>query len=271
MRRFNLLLFFVVLSAGLFAQTDTSYKPLFAKTPLYGSYGFAHTVYGRLLPISGLQASVGVNVAGLFHKNWLIGPTLEWRVFKALGLNTRYYNLRKAINDNLIYSQGNLTDSTRVQFLHSAFNDLPGGYSFYNSRFFGSNHYRYGIIISPFPDDYGGFMLGVKRGMNVMPVDGAYGITALEYETEYYIFLSVPVDLSVELTCKPFMFLHERSVGQWYDFISQHVLLSFYWDRISMHRAEFNGAPLNDFLAPAFFEENGTDNQFGFKLAIGYY
>lgn len=271
MRRLNLLLFFVAITAGLSAQPDTASRFLYAKSPLYGSYGFAHTVQGRVLPISGLQTAVGVNIAGLFHTKWILGACVEWRVFKALGMNRRYDKIRGDVIENLIHSQPGLTDSTRVDFLFDAFNGMPGGNSFYGGRFFGSNHYRYGIIISPFPDDYGGLMLTIKRGANGLPVHGAYGITALKYEAEDYIFLSVPVDLGLELSCKPFLFLHERTADKWYDAISQNLLLSVYWDHLSMDHATFNGAPLRNFVGDPFFEKNGSDNHFGVKLSFGYY
>lgn len=271
MRRLKLLLFFVVLSAGLFAQADTAIKPRYAKQPFYGSYGFAHTAQGRVLPISGAQTAVGVNIAGLFHTKWILGACVEWRVAKAFGMNRRYDKIRGDVIENLIHPQPDLTDSTRVDFLFDAFNGMPGGNSFYGGRFFGSNHYRYGIIISPFPDSYGGLMLCVKRGMNALPVHGAYGITALTYQAEDYIFMFVPVDFGAEVTCKPFLFLKERSTGKWYNTISQNLLLSVYWDHISMERAEFNNAPLRNFVAAPFFDKNGTGNHFGLKLSFGYY
>jgi hypothetical protein len=266
MRRLNLLLFFVMLSSGLFAQADTAFKPRYPRSPLYCSYGFAQTCFGKVLPASGTSFNLGLNVAAFFSKKYVLGVMVEGRVFKFFGTNRKYGKIRGDVNAALIYTQPDARDSARVLFLADAFNSNP------DRHFFGSNQYRYGIIFSPYPDKYGGFLLAVKRGINNYPISGAYRyFDIVKYESESYIYIDLPVDVCVEVTCKPLLSLHEKRQGKYIDFISQNLVLSAYWEHVSINRAQLNQAPITHFLKPDFFARNGTDNHFGFKVSFGFY
>lgn len=260
---FTVFVFIAVCASAQNTQPDTA---RLRKDPVYISYGFSQTIHGKVLPVSGANFNIGLNVAGFFRKKYILGVMVEGRVFKFLGSNRRYGRIRSDVNATINYSQPDERDSARVLFLSDAFNSNA------DRHFFGSNQYRYGIIFSPFPDKFGGFLLAVKRGVNNYPISGAYKfLDIVKYESESYIYLDLPVDASVELTCKPFLFLYKKRQGKYIDVISRNLFVSVFWDRVSMNRARINQSKLTNFLHPDFFARNGTDNHFGFKVSFGFY
>jgi hypothetical protein len=251
--------FIMLFAQNAYGQTDSTYK----KAPfLFAAINYSQNVASDVLPSNGFHGSLGFNVARLFKQSFRLGIMLDCRVIKVFGTNGQYNQLTEAVNASIIKNQSNPFDSTRASFLHAAFNDDPEKY------FSGSYFINYGVFFCPFPNKYGSVMLQIKRGDYAFPIYGAYFNKYLQTANKNeWIDLTISTTLNVQLTCKPLTFFKSKKENQ----LKNNVLLSLFYETVSLKNATLDKEPLSKFLKTTFFDKYGTGHHFGFTISYGIY
>lgn len=211
----------------------------------------------------GLVFSGGLNLARLFSKKIILGISIDMKGVKGFWGNG-YTN--SYINDFNSSFQNNLTnqaDSARAGVLKESLNGNSG----YNHR--GNYYQTIGIMFSPFPQQYGGFMLIVKKGFYGFPIGGTYGNKYFnnKISSPDWVTVGVPVKFSTELIFKPLAFFRNTSYyilnkNKWLDFIK----VSFYYERLSWAEANMDGLAFKNFLSSNFINKYSTDEHWGFRI-----
>jgi hypothetical protein len=134
----------------------------------------------------------------------------------------------------------------------------------------------YGFSFSPFPQQYGGFLLEVKYGGSSFIFYGDYSAKQLsKYGEEEELLFNTRKNLSIELSFKPCKLFSRKILPLMYvknakDLLN-FIVISFYYERFSMKGATFNNQPLSNFVAQNFIDKYSNRNYFGIKLGIGVY
>jgi hypothetical protein len=250
--------FTLLFAQNAYGQTDSTYKKA---SVLFFAINYSQNVTNKMLPSNGLHSSLGLNIARLFKQKFSFGVMLDFRGFKILGSNRHYHQLTNAVNASIIRNQSDPFDSTRASFLYNAFNNDS------KKHFLGSYLFNYGVFFSPFRGKYGSMMLQIKRGDYAFPIYGAYGNKYISDGKQEWIGLTVPVPLNVQLTCKPWAFFKSKKENE----LKNNVLLSIFYETVSLKTATLDGQALSKYLKPAFFDNHGTGHHLGFKLSYGIY
>jgi len=248
-----------------FLQKDSTQN----NTLFTGSYGFMYSQQGKVNQAGqGFSGSLGINLARLFNKKMVLGVVAELKGFKGLWSNNY---TSQFINDfNSAYKNGltNQADSSRASILNQSLN----GNTTY--RHWGNYFQSIGIMFSPYPQQYGGLMLIVKKGSYGFPINGSFSNKFINPNNNGPDFISVdvPVNFSIELACKPMAFFRNTSQfvkqkWKWLDF----VRISIYYQRLSWKNADMDGLPFNTFLNSDFLSKYAIDEQFGFRICGAFY
>ncbi|NQY11474.1 MAG: hypothetical protein HRT71_18400 [Flavobacteriales bacterium] len=243
------------------AQSDVNKQP-FRASLVYASYNLSTTPIGDVLPTNGGHISFGLNGAWPFKGKFVLGLLFDFRGFKVAGSNWKHSILQDDINNNIITGHSNSLDSVRTELLLGAFND---------NEFWGSYLTNWGIMFSPFPNKYGGFMLVIKKGFYTFPIYGAMHYP--DYYPEYteWISLDVPVKLNIQLVCKPAsLFIKPKENNDELSF-RNNFLVSIFYERISLNNSTLDNESLSTFLDQPFFDKHGLSHQYGFKISFGIY
>ena len=234
---------------------------------VYASVNISSTVSGKVLPVHGWHTSLGLNIPGIFNKDFVFGPVLDFRLAKRLGVNKGYRKIRDDVNRYIITDYDNPQDSSIAGLLLKAFN--PSHISSFTGNYFDN----YGLMFSPFPHKYGGIMLQVKKGKNDFPIDGAFEHPFLNTGTLNYIYLRIPTEYCVQLTFKPLGFSKERlSESDYFEFLwEDNFFVSLFYKKVSLSDASIYGRPLNNFFHEDFLEKYSSEHQFGIKISVGIY
>ena len=228
-------------------QSDSWFKG----TPiLFGAVNYSQNVSGKILPSNGTHLSLGLNIAGLFSRKFTLGVMVDVRGFKALGSNRQYGQLTNAINTYIINNQSNPLDSTYATFLYSAFNNDD------RKCFFGSYLVNYGLFFSPFPCQYGGIMLQIKRGNYGFPIYGAYKNPYIANGEHDWADFTVPTPLNIQLTFKPLTFFNTE--GR--ELLANNVLFSIFYEQVSLKKATLEKQSLTKYLRNEFFDNYVKNN-----------
>lgn len=244
-------------------ETDIAQDSSDFVLPIYYSYSYNHTFQYKFMPCNGSSFSLGINVAGFFGKQFIIGPVFEVRSLKIFGSYNHYRQLTEDINGNLKSEYAVDADSVRIQFLRDAFNNHP------ERRFFGSTMANYGIMISPFPYYWGGVMVMLKKGSHTYVIDRAYGFEEVAPSGEY-TYLDIPYHYRLELMFKPFCMNgpHKNRIAtRWRNM--WHI--SFYYERVDMTKAHFAKRRITNLIHQPFFDKYNIDHQFGVRVSFGMY
>ena len=274
MRNLKLILF-VFLSYSSIAQIDSSkfspskfqqYIKFLTMDSLKGgnsmlipSYNFMYTNCGAITHAGrGTYVGLGLNVARLFSKKFVLGIGIELKAWKGLwsdNLKSDFVNdFNAGFQNNLI----DINDSARAQTLKDCFNGSQG----LTRR--GTFYANYTLFFSPFPQTYGGFMLIVKYGGFGIPINGTYGKIFNPGGADWVSF-SIPGKFCFELACKPLNFKKKHNVP------APTLACSIFYQRLNWKEANFDGLKWNTFMSEDFINKYAIQDHFGFTLKFTYY
>ncbi len=236
----------------------------------YASYNFSKVIKGDIMPSNGTYASLGLNLLYPLKKQFLFGIVVDYRAMKMMGTNRHFKQLTTDINHFLISDFDNPLDSTVSFFISQAFNNDGGINSGKTIVFWGSYLFHYGFMISPYPNKYGGLMLQIKRGVYIFPIYGSYGNPNFHNGENENITLGIPTTLHLQLTCKPLTFFKKRKDNYKSPF-RNHLLVSVFYEEISLRKARIDSKPWDKYFDPKFFEKNDNNWHFGLKISYGIY
>lgn len=245
---------FILSALSLKAQKNDSIP---VKRPLFFVSGnFDLNLYGKVLPSSGFQASLSINLARLFTKKIVLGLALESGIAPEFSSNRKYGYLTPAVNDYIQLNQADSSDMLRAEFLSNTFN---------RGEFKGCLRSNLGIVFSPFPDKYGEMIFFLSKGLMRFPFAGKSTNPALNYDW-YFNSLDVPVLFKAMLLFKPLTLTKMKDDN----FLKDHLHLGFYVQKTALKDAVYFDSPLEHYLNPAFFSgKRKTELHFGMRIGIG--
>jgi len=227
------------------------------------TYGFSYFISpkGEGLNPNGTYFTFGANLARFFSRKVVIGIFLDIKFAKGIfhrPSTSKEFLASFNTNFNTIYSSSK--DSSRASTLNYAFNerDMRGNYL-----------NRLGVMFSLFPRRYGGILLTIKSGPYLFPVYDVFEDPAFDVGNSEWADFVVPTK-SFECTFRPRAFFKEPPEGQKNDFLYS-IIFSFFYEKMSYSSATFDGSNLGMFINPAFFEQYGTDERYGFKIGLAIY
>ncbi|HTA82185.1 MAG TPA: hypothetical protein VK783_04605 [Bacteroidia bacterium] len=270
-RKYSVTLFLFLIShifcLGQASSSSSPFPDPFETTHyVYASWNLSVNTVGDVMPSSGTHLQFGFNLARFVSHKVIFGAFIDFRGFRIFS-STQYSKLTPAINSNIILNQNNPYDSTRANFLSTAYNNSSS-----TQVFSGSYYDTYGIFFSPFPRKYGCFMLQAAMGSYDFAIGGAYTNKYLGGgDNPDNIDLVIPITYTFRLTFKPFSFIKntkEESLMWW---LGNFVFLSYYYEQISFQKGTLDGVSLTKYLMPAFFNQYGTATHMGFTISFGIY
>lgn len=239
-----------------FLQPDEKQKNEF----FIATHSMVYTNTGKILHGGrGSYITIGLNLARFFSKKIVLGVGVDLRCWKGLWddrFTNGYINDFNANFNNTIQV---IEDSARATALKETIN---GG------RYYARGSYYSALVLSfaPYPMEYGGFMLNLKRSSFGVPVNGTYG-SVFNPNGADWVSLSVPITYNVELVCKPLTFFNRTKSNE----ICRLFLVSVFYERLSWKDANFDGLPLQRFMSDSFIKKYAYQDHLGVAIKIGIY
>lgn len=223
--------------------------------------------FGKTLHTRGLIANFGVNLARLFTKKMVFGVCADYKIIPGIGQIRASNQFKTDFNDNLILKQAQPLDSANARVYSSNLNANP----------IGSIMGTIGLMISPFPQRYGGLMLQVKYGVSSYFFhNDVYGNAYVDSGAYDKVPMSVSGNWTYELIVKPFSFKRNTHYSKYdseenFDQFCNAFTISLFYTRLNFKSASFNGTNLSHVVEAPFMERYGIDHQFGFKIGLNLY
>ncbi len=240
-------------SSSFCQQKDTTQitRPYF-----FASANFEMNVTGKIMPSSGLQLGLGINLARFFTKKIVLGIYYESSISSDFSTNNQYSYLTDAITSNIELNQIDPNDHVRAYFINNAYT---------KNQFSGCYKQTYGIAFSPFPDKYGEVILLLTKGNNKYFFSGENDNPNFTFPT-YSNHIEVPIEFKASLMFKPFTLTKMKDKN----LMKDHFHLGFYVQQSKFQNARLAEKEISNFLKPEFFEGNRkSEIQFGIRLGIG--
>jgi hypothetical protein len=129
-----------------------------------------------------------------------------------------------------------------------------------------------GIMISLFPQKYGGLMLMVKKGYRSYPI--FFVNLESEFGEDDHPNLYLPENYSFELSCKPYSFFKNSYINQT-ELKAKDILKSLtitaYYERLNFKKASFKGLPINQIVNSSFLNKYAIIENYGLKIGFSFY
>lgn len=230
-------------------------------TYVIGAFNFMHTNKGYISHGGrGTYLSGGLNVGRLFSKKIVLAINLELKFWKGLWPVYFSQNFMNDFSNNFQNNLADPKDSARAEYVKEL---LDGGYqTSTRGTFYGT----YAISFSPFPNNFGGFMLIAKQGGIGIPVHGTYG-TIFNPDGVDWTSISIPGSYSFELVCKPLTFF--KNIPK--DKRGGLFQASIFYERLFWKYANFDGLPFKSFMTSTFINKYAVQNNIGFTVKLGLY
>ena len=224
------------------------------------------TAHTNSFSSNGAYAHIGLNLARFFSKKIILGVFYELKP-----LHGPFYpqpassQFKTDFNNNFNTTYNSQEDSAVAYTLRRA---LIGGYM--SSGNFGS----YGIMVSLFPNKFGGILLSLKRSGSGYRVGGVYGDSLIENGTAENLYFNADKNYGLELSFKPYAFF-KNSYINFEQRTSQKFLkaitCSIYYERFNLKDADFGGVKFTDMVTKGFISKYGATNRFGFTIGWSLY
>lgn len=203
--------------------------------------------------------SGGVNLARLFTKKIVLGGEIELKAWK--GLWPHYFTKNFIADFNAAFhNELSGEDSARAVVLKECIN----GSERYKRR--GTFYSAMGIAFSPFPSQYGGFMLILKRGFLSIPVHGTFG-TLFNQKGSDWVSISSSGFYSAELVLKPLTFFKATK----HDEANGILQFSLFYQQVSWKDPYFDELPISRVTNTGFINKYAIQQHFGVTIKIGMY
>ncbi|MCC6372671.1 MAG: hypothetical protein IT236_16830 [Bacteroidia bacterium] len=228
------------------------------------SYQFLYSPPGGAFRTCGLYPGFGWNLARFVSDKFILGICVDAKGVKGF---TRQYFSSEFTNDfNSAYIQQytDPRDSARAGYVKDAIN---------GKGMHGNYLGNIGIMFSPFPQKYGGILIIVKKGYRDYPIFGTYGDKRIADGERENVSFDLSGNFSLEVSLKPVALFQNTYINlneEEFD-ISKLFTLSFYYERLQLKNASFDGMPLKNMVNASFMNKYGITQSFGFKIGLMLY
>lgn len=256
MKALFIFLVFLVCFANSFTYSQKKDSVEIIRPYFFLSANFEGNMTGKVMPSSGLQVGLGINLARVFTKKIVLGLYGETSFGSRLSSNNNFSYLHDDVNAHLVSQQTNAYDSLKVLILSDAYAG--------KNLFHGCFRSTIGFAFSPFPDKYGKIMFLLTRGIAFYPI---YDKSNKEGFTIYhYHDITIPTQFKATLIFKPLSLTKMKDKN----FLKDHLQVGFYLQKTSFQNAIFDSRRITNYLDQAFFNGNKkVEFQFGMRIGIG--
>lgn len=226
---------------------------------------YLRTVQHETVRSSGTHWSAGFNVARFFTNKHILGVFIDVKVLKGFTSQKFSRQFIDDFNSGFRESYNTPEDSARAYLLKQRIN---------SSSMFGNYMGNVGIMLSLFPQKYGGVMLSVKKGYRSYVISGIYENKYIGEGKQEIALFDLADNYAFELTIKPYtffknsMFPASTTVG---DNFLRLFTLSFYYERTNLQKASIEGLPLDYITSASFMQKYGKTDLYGFKIGLMIY
>lgn len=233
------------------------------------NYQYMLSPIGKTFGTQGMVPNFGINLARLFSHKIVLGLILDIKLIKGFSNKKLSNEFVSDFNSAFKTKYENSTDSVNAYIIRTCFNDGPG-------RFFAGNKLsNIGIMVSLFPQKYGGILVQIKKGYRESIVRGTLGIKEIENGERESLPLIFSDNWSFELTFKPMAFFQDTYVKTEDNFDSEAIgnrfIITIFYERLNFESGSFNGTSISKMVSPEFMNKYRIDNRFGIKLGFGIY
>lgn len=231
------------------------------------SYQFFYSPIGKTLGSRGTMANFGINLARLFSTKIILGVVADIKILPGVWPIKPSKSFTSDFNESFLKTYDTQTDSANSTVVKSAFNN--GG-----QNIIGQNVFNFGVALSLFPQKYGGILLQIKYGGTGFQIHGVNGNKYINNGGNDKFGMNITGNWIYEITFKPAAFLYNTYIftdRETDDKFFSSFVLSFYYERLNLKSAEFNGTTIDKMVSSDFINKYGIDNRFGFKIGFAFY
>ena len=237
---------------------------------LYFSFGYNYAPNNKTFNTKGKEFRIGVNLARLFTQKVFVGVYWGQSVINLWSDQNFSNQFVDDFNAGFEESYVSVEDSLSSLTLRNGINRVDG---FYSS---GNQSSSLGVVISPFPDRYGGMAFIYSRINYSFSFRGKFrrSLYPSSYdESNTPNFYNV-IGHKFELSAKPYLFFHTEPFGfvtdEHYRFkdIYKFIMLSCFVEVLDLSNSSFYKSPLNNYVGQPFIDKYSKDIHFGFKLSL---
>jgi len=231
------------------------------------NYQFFYSAIGKTLGSRGTMANFGVNLARFFSTKVILGVVADIKILPGVWPIKPSSSFTSDFNNNFQKTFDTQTDSANSSVVKNAFNN--GG-----QNIIGQNIFNFGVAFSLFPQKYGGILLQAKYGVTGFQIHGVNGNKYINNGGNDKVGMYVSGNWIYEITFKPAAFLYNTYIftdRETDDKFLSSFVLSFYYERLNLKSAEFNGTTIDKMVSSDFINKYGIDNRFGFKIGFAFY
>lgn len=230
-------------------------------------YKYTLQSYGSTFNTQGGMASFGINLARFFSTKFILGVTSDLKLLPGIRNVNPSDEFSSDFQGSYTPISGPPQDSANAEVFYS--NIVYGGIR-------GHNMFNIGLMFSPFPQKYGGFMLEIKRGNTGHQFHNSiYQNLFVNGGGNDKVPMSVGGNLRFELTCKPLAFFRNAYYDHYsysgFEIFLNSLVIGFYYERFNFQTAQFGGTNLRDAVDNEFISKYGIDHRFGFKIGFAFY
>ncbi len=230
-----------------------------------GQYQYATTF--TAFRTGGTQLSLGLNLLRLITDKAVLGIFVDFKLFHGGTQQFIPKDFSDEFNKNFIPTYSNSDDSLSAYILKKAINR--------DEMNFGGNLFsNVGIMFSPFPNKFGGFMFTVKQGSRRYLVWHT-GLTD-EHGDGIEPTLHFPKNYSFELSFKPYAFFKNSffdifKLDEDFSNFFKPITITAYYERLNFKQARFYGTDVSQIVNPTFFNKYSIIESYGFKIGYAFY
>lgn len=231
------------------------------------NYQFFYSTTGKTLGARGTMANFGINLARFFSTKIILGVVADIKILPGVWPIKPSNSFTSDFNTNFLKTYDTQTDSANASVVKDAFNNN-------NQNIIGQNIFNFGVAVSLFPQKYGGILLQVKYGSTGFQIHGVNGNKYINNGGNDKVGMYVSGNWIYEITFKPAAFFYNTYIftdRETDDKFFNSFVLSFYYERLNLKSAEFNGTKLDKMVSNDFINKYGIDNRFGFKIGFAFY
>ncbi len=235
---------------------------------LSSSWQYLYSPWGKTFKTGGLHPSFGLNLARFFSNKFVLGVFFDLKGVKGFTQQKFSKEFLNDFNNSFITTYGSPSDSAKAYTVKDAINMVPG------KDFWGNYYGNVGIILSPFPQKYGGIMISVKKGYRGYPIFGTYGNRFVEEGKQDNVWFELEGNYALGLTIKPWTLFRKANtllanndkIPFWY-----FIAVGFYYEKIYLKNATFDGMRFENMVNTGFINKYGVDNRYGITLGVAIY
>jgi hypothetical protein len=215
--------------------------------------------------VGGTHIDVGLNIARLFTSKFILGIGFDHKSLPFQGKQQLSAEFVNDFNVNYTPVTGDFYDSIRSETLFRTINNISG-YEIMSSTF---SHLC--LNFSPFPDKYGGVLFQFKYGYSTIRVKAPL-LTDGYDDSKATLAVATKNNIGLEISFNPYKIFntHRKKLVNtypkgWFKFL----IVSLYYEKMSLNKSTFGGEPLNKFVSQNFTDNYSNVQSYGIKVGIG--